>query len=406
MNVPFLDLKPSYQKLRAEIDRAVAQVFDQCNFILGEPVAAFEKAFGEYCGVPHAISCASGTDALKIALQALGVGPGDEVITSPLTFVATAESIHYLGARPVFCDVDPASCNLSPASVRAFIENECESSDGKLLRKSTGGRVAGIVPVHLYGQCADMDALNEIARAHNLFILEDAAQAAGATFGGVRAGALGTAAAFSFYPSKNLGGAGDGGLITTVDDNLAALIRVLRVHGAPKPYLYTERGFNSRLDTLQAVVLAVKLPHLEEWIQIRRQKANAYMEMFREQASKKGITVLRVDELEGPGLPTSPCIALPAELPNRMHTFNSFNIRTHDRDGLAAFLKDNGVGTNIYYPVPLHVQSVYAHLGYKDGDIPAAEEICRGIMAVPMFPEITEAQQAYVVEKVVEFVGK
>jgi dTDP-4-amino-4,6-dideoxygalactose transaminase len=398
MNVPFLDLKPSYQKLRGEIDRVVADVFDKCNFILGEPVAAFEKAFAEYCGAPHALACASGTDALKISLQALGVGPGDEVITSPLTFVATAESIHYLGARPVFCDVDPASCNLSPAAVRAFIENECETVDGKLLRKSTGGRVAGILPVHLYGQCADMDALNDMARAHNLFVLEDAAQAAGATFGGARAGALGTAAAFSFYPSKNLGGAGDGGLITTADDDLATLIRVLRVHGAPKPYLYTERGFNSRLDTLQAVVLAVKLPHLEEWIQIRRQKATAYIDMFRAAASKKGVTVLRADEIGGADLP--------AELHNRMHTFNSFNIRTHGRDGLAAFLKDSGIGSNIYYPIPLHVQSVYAHLGYKDGDFPAAEAICRGIMAVPMFPEITEEQQAFVVEKVVEFVGK
>lgn len=409
MKVPFLDLKPGYAKLRKEIDAAVGAVFDQCNFVLGEPVREFEARFAESCGARHAISVASGTDAIRIALRGCGAGKGHGVITSPLTFVATAESVNAIGARPFFCDVEPASANLSPAAVRAFLDTQCgrDSATGAAIHKQTGIPITGLIPVHLYGQCADMQELNSIAREWNLFVVEDSAQSFGAEHrtgdGWVKTGRLGTAAAFSFYPSKNLGGAGDGGLITTDDDGVADLCRVLRVHGAPRAYEFTESGYNSRLDTLQAAVLLVKLAHMDETLAERKQKALFYMSLFREYAKKAGVRVFEAADLDAPAPDGSGFLVLPSEAPNCRHTHNSFNIRTADRAGLISYLAEQGVGTNVYYPKPLHLAPVFEFLGYKAGAMPVAERICDVICALPMFPEITEDQQTYVVEKTVEF---
>ena len=411
MNVPFLDLKPGFNSLRAELDASVARVFDQCNFVLGEPVSDFEKAVCAWCGAPHAVAVASGTDALKIALQALGAGPETAVITSPVTFVATSEAVLFTGALPLFCDVDAATSNLDPARVRELLERDCDrDADGHAVHRASGRRVTGLLPVHLYGQCADMAALMGIAGEYGLFVLEDAAQAFGAQaeVGGQyrHAGTMGDAGAISFYPSKNLGGAGDGGLITTKRDDVAEQCRVLRVHGAPRAYEYVAHGFNSRLDTLQAVVLNVKLPHLENWITARRERAAFYTDRFKEAGAAREFHVCHAADLDGPDLPDGPCLVLPSEAPGRRHTFNSFNVRVHGRDELQAFLRDNQVGTNIYYPIPLHVQKVYEDLAMPAGGLPVAEAICSSVIALPMFPEISEQQQQYVVDKVSEFLSR
>lgn len=409
MNVPFLDLKPGYKKLRSGIDAAIGAVFDQCNFVLGEPVRALEEQCAAYCGAKHAISVASGTDAIRIALRGCDAGKGHGVITSPLTFVATAEAVNSIGARPFFCDIDPVTANLSPAAVLDFLETQCvrDNDSGSPVHKQTQIPIVGIIPVHLYGQCADMAALNAIARDWNLFVLEDAAQAFGAEYAidgkSVKTGCLGKAAAFSFYPSKNLGGAGDGGMITTDDDSVAEICRVLRVHGAPTAYDFVESGYNSRMDTLQAAVLLVKLPHIDEWLTARREKAVFYSRLFREYAHKADVPVFEASELTVPAPEQGKFLVLPSEAENCRHTFNSFNIRVQDRDGMIASLGGQGVGTNVYYPKPLHLNKVFEFLGYSAGDMPVAEKICSVICAMPMFPEITEDQQRYVVEKVMGF---
>lgn len=394
--------------MRKEIDAAVAAVFDQCNFVLGDPVREFEARFAQSCGARHAISVASGTDAIRIALRACGAAKGHGVITSPLTFVATAESVNAIGARPFFCDVEPASASISPAAVRAFLETQCErGAGGTAVHKQTGIPIKGLIPVHLYGQCADMEELNRIAREWGLFVVEDSAQAFGAEcrIGGewVKTGRMGTAAAFSFYPSKNLGGAGDGGLITTDDDGVADACRVLRVHGAPRAYDFTESGYNSRLDTLQAAVLLVRLAHIDQALAARKQKAAFYSQLFREYADKAGVPVFEAADLGGPAPDADRFLVLPSEAPNCRHTFNSFNIRTADRGGLTAFLAEQGIGTNVYYPKPLHLAPVFEFLGYRAGQMPVAEGICEVICALPMFPEITQEQQTFVVEKTVEY---
>lgn len=409
MNVPFLDLKAGMRTIRHDVDAGVAAVFEKCDFVLGEAVARLERDVAGYCSAPHAVGVASGTDALKVALKALGAGPGHAVITSPVTFIATAEAINSLGARPIFCDIDPVTYNISPAAIRRFIDEECEKEDGGLRHRASNCRVSGIIPVHLFGQCADMSAILDIAAEHGLYVVEDACQAFGASFsieGEHRmAGAMGNASAFSFYPSKNLGGAGDGGMIVMSDAGLARQCRTLRVHGAARAYEHDEQGFNSRLDTLQAVVVGVKLPHVDAWVRARRQKAAAYVRMFQQAAKKSGVNAIFTQNLTGAELPAGKTIALPAEAENCHHSYNVFSIRVHERDLLVDFLRSREIGTHIYYPIPLHVQKVFSFLGYKPGDFPVTEEVCRTVLALPMYPELPEEHQQFVVENVCAFVS-
>ncbi len=369
MNVPLLDLKAQHDPLRLDIEAALGRVLDSNGFILGSEVAALEEELAAYCGVKHAIGCASGSDAILLALMALDVGPGDEVITTPFSFFATASSITRLGATPVFVDIDPETCNL----------------DVKLVEEKISGRTKAIEPVHLYGHCAEMAALGDLANRHGIPIVEDAAQAIGAEEHGIRAGAFGAVGCFSFYPSKNLGGMGDGGFMTTNDDELARKLRALRVHGAEEKYYHKYVGLNSRLDGFQGAVLRVKLPHLEEWTDKRRANAARYRQLF----TDAGVT----EE-----------IGLPLERASARHIYNQFAIRVPGRrDALRGHLTSAGIGTDIYYPVPLHLQECFAYVGHSIGDLPEAEKAANETVALPIYPELRPEQQEYVVSKVAEF---
>ena len=367
MNVPLLDLRAQFQTIRGEVMAAVERVFESQHFILGPEVESFERDAAEYCRIKHAIGCGSGSDALLLALTALGVGPGDEVVTASFSFFATAGSIARLGARPVFVDISPDDFNLDP----------------NLIERAITPRAKAILPVHLFGQCAEMDAIREVADRHNLPVVEDAAQAIGAGYCERRAGAMGAVGCFSFFPSKNLGGAGEGGLMTTDDDDLAEKLRLLRVHGMRPKYYHKVVGVNSRLDALQAAVLGVKLKYLERWSDARRRNAEHYDKLFAEAG---------VEE-----------VTTPAVRPNRRHIFNQYTIRCSRRDELMDFLKRRGVGSEIYYPAPLHLQECFAHLGYKPGDLPATERASRECLSLPIYPELTEEMRQYVVEKIAEF---
>ena len=367
MNVPLLDLRAQFQTIRGEVMAAVERVFESQHFILGPEVEAFERDSAEYCRIKHAIGCGSGSDALLLALTALGVGPGDEVVTASFSFFATAGSIARLGARPVFVDISPDDFNVDP----------------NLIERAITPRAKAILPVHLFGQCAEMDAIREVADRHNLPVVEDAAQAIGAGYCERRAGAMGAVGCFSFFPSKNLGGAGEGGLMTTDDDDLAEKLRLLRVHGMRPKYYHKVVGVNSRLDALQAAVLGVKLKYLERWSDARRRNAEHYDKLFAEAG---------VEE-----------VTTPAVRPNRRHIFNQYTIRCSRRDELMDFLKRRGVGSEIYYPAPLHLQECFAHLGYKPGDLPATERASRECLSLPIYPELTEEMRQYVVEKIAEF---
>ncbi|HEY9432999.1 MAG TPA: DegT/DnrJ/EryC1/StrS family aminotransferase [Blastocatellia bacterium] len=367
MNVPLLDLRAQFQTIRGEVMAAVERVFESQHFILGPEVEAFERDAAEYCRIKHAIGCGSGSDALLLALTALGVGPGDEVVTASFSFFATAGSIARLGARPVFVDISPDDFNVDP----------------NLIERAITPRAKAILPVHLFGQCAEMDAIREVADRHNLPVVEDAAQAIGAGYCERRAGAMGAVGCFSFFPSKNLGGAGEGGLMTTDDDDLAEKLRLLRVHGMRPKYYHKVVGVNSRLDALQAAVLGVKLKYLERWSDARRRNAEHYDKLFAEAG---------VEE-----------VTTPAVRPNRRHIFNQYTIRCSRRDELMDFLKRRGVGSEIYYPAPLHLQECFAHLGYKPGDLPATERASRECLSLPIYPELTEEMRQYVVEKIAEF---
>jgi dTDP-4-amino-4,6-dideoxygalactose transaminase len=350
--IPLLDLKRQYKALENEINEALVRVAASGNYVLGPEVKGFEDEFARYVGANHAVGVGNGTDALRMALKALNVGPGDEVITVPFTFVATAEAIAELGARPVFVDIDPRTFNMDPGLVEKVITQ----------------RTKGILPVHLYGQVADTDALGRICEAHGLFMLEDAAQAAGAARNGRKAGSIGTAAVFSFYPTKNLSAMGDGGIITTNDPALAERIRLLRVHGSAKKYEHKELGYNSRLDEMQAAVLRVKLPHLEAWNARRREIARIY-------------------DAELAGLVETPFVE-----PGCEHTYHQYTIIAERRDELAAFLKEQGIGTAIHYPLPLHLQPSFAYLGYKPGDFPVAESMAKRVLSLPVFPELSDEE--------------
>jgi dTDP-4-amino-4,6-dideoxygalactose transaminase len=370
MQVPLFDLKSQFAPIRDEVRTAVDRVFESQGFVLSEEVSALEEEVAAYCQTKFAIGCASGSDALILALMSLGIGPGDEVITSPFTFFATGSAIARFGARPVFVDIDRGTYNLDPA----------------LTAKAVTDKTKAIVPVHIYGQCADMDSLLELGERTGIPIIEDAAQAIGAKDRGRRAGSMGTIGCFSFYPSKNLGGAGDGGMIVTNDPDHARRLRMLRVHGEEKRYYHSCIGINSRLDSLQAAVLRVKLPHLDKWIAGRQHRAQRYESLFAEAAL--------TDVIETPLVRTE-----------ASHVFHLFVIRVRDgnRDALLDHLKNAGVGSGVYYPVPLHLQQCFSYLGYQPGDFPISEAASAETLALPVFPELTDEQQEYVVEALTRF---
>lgn len=374
MKVPLLDLKAQYATVRDEIREAVDDVFENQHFILGPHVEALETSIAAYCTTKHAVGVSSGSDALLIALMAAGIGPGDRVITTPYTFFATAGSIARTGATPVFVDIDPDSFNISPALVQQRIE---------AMNASEIETVKALIPVHLYGQCAEMNPLTEIARQHRLLIIEDAAQAIGSECSGRRAGCMGDFGCFSFFPSKNLGAFGDGGIVTTGSEERWERLKILRVHGSQPKYYHRFIGGNFRLDALQAAVVSVKLKYLDDWTAARQRNAAVYRRLF----SDAGLT----------------SIQLPEERQNR-HIYNQFVIRAPgQRDGLRQHLQENGIGTEVYYPVPLHLQECFAYLQHREGDFPVAEAAARQTLALPIYPELTEDQQAYVVENIRQY---
>jgi dTDP-4-amino-4,6-dideoxygalactose transaminase len=368
MNVPLLDLKAQYQPLRAEIMAEVHAVCDEQGFILGPRVVAFEESVARYIGSRYAIGCASGSDALLLSLMAMGVKAGDEVITIPFTFFATVSAISRLGAKPVLVDIQPDTFNIDPA----------------LIERAVTTRTKAVIPVHLFGQCGDMVAINDIAKRKNVKVIEDACQAIGAAQQGKRAGVLGDTGCFSFFPSKNLGGFGDGGLITTNDKTLADSMAMLRVHGSQVRYLHEAVGINSRLDVLQAAVLQVKLKYLDQWTEGRRRNAERYRQLFKQ--------TKHADR-----------VVLPPTAPGNFHVYNQFTVRAPKRDELRAFLKEKGVGTEVYYPLPMHLQNCYRDLGYLKGSFPLSERAAEEVMSIPIYAELTESQQVYVVEMIAEF---
>ncbi|UCC71819.1 MAG: DegT/DnrJ/EryC1/StrS family aminotransferase [Gemmatimonadota bacterium] len=369
MKVPLLDLKPQYAAIKDEIREAIDRVCDSQYFILGPEVADFERAVAEFCGTRCAVGMSSGTDALLAALMAIGVGPNDEVMTSSYSFFASAAVIVRLGARPVFVDIDPVSFNLDP-----------EAAVSRITPRSRA-----IMPVHLFGRCADVAPMMEAAEAHGLVVIEDAAQALSAKDeAGRRAGALGQMGCFSFFPSKNLGGFGDGGMVTTDDEELAEMLRVLRMQGGAPKYEHKVVGGNFRLDALQAAVLRVKLKYLDGWSGGRRANADRYRALFEENGLLDQVRV-------------------PEDVPG--HVYNQFVIRVPDRDRLREFMTEREIGTEIYYPIPLHLQESMSYLGYKEGDLPEAEAAARESLALPVYPELTEEQQRYVVGTIREFYG-
>ena len=369
MNVPLLDLAEQNKSLRPEIEAALGRVLDTNAFILGGEVKALEEELAAYCGTKYAIGCASGSDALLLALMALDVKPGDEVITTPYSFFATVSAITRLGAVPVFVDIDPQTYNLDIGQIESKLTP----------------RTKAIQPVHLYGQCVDMTALRVVAAAHQIPLVEDAAQAIGAEENGKRAGAMSSIGCFSFYPSKNLGGMGDGGMMTTDDDGLAEKLFALRVHGSKERYYHKWVGLNSRLDGFQGAVLRVKLPHLDSWSERRKANADRYSQLF----TDAGLTER---------------VGLPFERVNVRHIYNQYVVRVPGkRDELRAFMSEKGIGTDIYYPVPLHLQECFEYVGYKVGDLPESEKASRETLALPIFPELKPEQQDYVVESIAQF---
>jgi len=375
--VPMLDFSRQFAGLRQELMDTMEAVCLSQKFILGPQVASFEQAAAIACSAPHAIGCASGTDAIWLALAAANVGPGDAVITTPFSFFASVSAILRCGATPLLADIDPQTFNLSPALV------------SELLRAPTARNVKAILPVHLYGQCADWDAFTALKRRHNLLLVEDAAQAFGATWNGTPAGALGDAAAFSFYPTKNLSAMGDAGLVTTLSAAIDDHARVLRAHGMRRRYYHEEIGWNSRLDSLQAAILEVKLRYLPKWNQQRRNHAARYDQLLR----AAGLTAAT----------TAEGIVVPITDPRAGHIFHQYVIRAPRRDALRQHLNDRQIGSEIYYPVPLHLQTSLASLGYKQGDFQHSEAAANEVLALPMYPELREDEQQTVVDAIAAF---
>jgi dTDP-4-amino-4,6-dideoxygalactose transaminase len=368
MNVPLLDLKAQYWEIRSDILKTIETVCDEQGFILGPRVAELERAIAQYIGSRSAIGVASGSDALLLSLMAVGVGAGDEVITVPFTFFATAGAISRLGAKPVFIDIQPDTFNMDPAQ----------------LEKSITARTKAIIPVHLFGQCAEMEPIIEIAMRRRVKLIEDACQAIGAVRNGVRAGILGDTGCFSFFPSKNLGGFGDGGLVTTNDPGLNDTILMLRVHGSRVRYEHDLIGINSRLDSLQAAVLQVKLKHLDRWADGRRRNAARYEQFFHD--------AKLLDR-----------VVLPKTGKGNVHVFNQFTVRVQKRDELRVYLKGKDIGTEVYYPIPMHLQSCYRGLGCQKGSFPVSEQAAEEVLSLPIYAELSDAQLAYVVETIAAF---
>lgn len=368
MNVPLLDLKAQYATIKTEVDKAIAGVLESQHFILGPMVERCEQAIAAYSACSHAIGVSSGSDALLACLMAENIGTGDEVITTPYSFFATAGAIARLGAVPIFVDIDPATYNIDPSEIVSKVTS----------------RTRAIIPVHLYGQMADMDPIMRLADDHGLVVIEDAAQAIGAEYKGRRAGSIGHYGCFSFFPSKNLGGAGDGGMVVSNDAHRAEKLRCLRGHGAKPKYYHKLVGGNFRLDAIQAAVVSAKLPHLDDWTAARQRNAKRYDRLFEEAGVPIGLPAVKTDR----------------------HIFNQYVIQVSSRDELQASLKQKGIGTEVYYPVPLHLQECFAYLGYKSGAFPHSERAAKETLALPVHPELTESQARFVVDCVCEFLDK
>jgi dTDP-4-amino-4,6-dideoxygalactose transaminase len=375
MKVPFFDLKPQFSSIEGEVKSALEDVFKTQQFILGPPVTHLEQAIAQYCQAPHAVGVASGSDALILSLLALGIGPGDEVLVPPFTFFATAGAVSRVGATPVFVDIQEDSYNIDPLQIE----------------KKITPKTKAVIPVHLYGQCADMDPILQLAKARKIAVIEDAAQAIGAEYqprpggSGRRSGQMGDLGCFSFYPTKNLGAFGDGGMVVTRNPNLAQRVRIFRVHGSEPKYIHKWIGMNSRLDSMQAAILLVKIKHLESWTQERQRKAERYRLLFQDL------------------LPSVPGLRLPTIQYQNRHIFHQYVIRVLRRKELRQFLNEQGVGTDIYYPLPLHLQECYSFLKYRPGDCPVSEKASEEVLALPIYPELTEEQQAYVVDRIKAF---
>jgi dTDP-4-amino-4,6-dideoxygalactose transaminase len=371
--VPLVDLQAQYRKLQPQLEAALARVLASGQVILGPEVAALEDEVARYCGIGHGVGCGSGTDALSLALHALELGPGDEVLLPSFTFFATAGSVCRTGAKPVFVDIDPVTYNLDPLQI-----------ENKITR-----RTRAILVVHMFGQCADMEPLWRVAERHDLIVIEDAAQAIGSEYQGKRAGSLGSLACLSFYPTKTLAAYGEAGMVVTNDPEWAARMKCLRVHGMGPKYYHRHIGWNARLDALQAALLRVKLPYIEEWIAARQGIARRYDALIEEHH-------------------LSHFLQRPAVLPQRRHTFNYYvvGVAEGERDALMRHLKAEHIGCEVYYPLPLHLQECLAYLGYHEGDLPATEEACRSVLALPIYPELTADQQRRVVQSCVNFLRK
>ena len=388
MKVPLLDLKAQYSQIKKELDEALIRVAESQYFILGPEVEKLEKTMNEYIGCTSSIGVSSGTDALLVALMAIDIQPGDEVILPTYSFFATAGVVSRLNAKPVFCDVDPVTFNIDPSKIEELVTE----------------RTKAITPVHLYGQSADMNPIMEIAKKHNLVVIEDAAQSIGTQYkDGRTTGTIGEIGCFSFFPSKNLGGFGDGGLVTAMDAELGEKIRILRVHGGKPKYYHRIIGGNFRLDAIQAAVINVKFPHLDSWSKQRQSNADLYTSLFVDKGLASGEGVVEFSETEKVLIPKA--VYRSADIP-RYHIYNQYVIRVEDRDGLREHLKQKEIGTEIYYPVPFHLQDCFAYIGNKKGDFPVAEFCAEKSLALPIYPELTNEQIEYTVDSIKEFLDK
>jgi dTDP-4-amino-4,6-dideoxygalactose transaminase len=389
--VPFLDLLTPHQELQAELMQVVQDALSTAGFIGGPMVENFERAFAEFCDARFCVAVNSGTDALRFAFLAAGVNPGEIIVTVPHTFIATTEAISQVGAHIAFVDIDEQAYTMDPKALGRYLEEQCSvSSEGKLVEKKSNRIVSAVVPVHLYGQTADMDPIMELAGRYGLAVIEDACQAHGAQYysrkdsAWKKAGSMGLVAAFSFYPGKNLGACGEAGAITTNEEKMAARIKMIRDHGQVKKYYHDIEGYNGRLDAIQAGFLGVKLRHLRSWNQKRREHALRYHQLLSE---------------------LSDSVSIPREAEWTRGVYHLYVVRVQDREALQAFLAETGIGTGIHYPIPLHLQKAYSHLGYRKGDFPVTERVAAEIVSLPMFPQLQPAQQDHVVQKLKEFVA-
>ena len=390
MEIPFLDLKAQYKNIQEEIDQKILEVVSSQKFVLGPEVEALEQEVAAYCEAKYAVGVSSGSDALIISLMALDTGEDDAVITTPFTFFATAGAITRIKAKPVFCDIEERGYNLDPGKLEELLESRSKTQDVSSIK--------AIIPVHLYGQCADMSPILALAKKYEFFVIEDAAQAIGSDYptpdGKKKACSIGDAGILSFFPSKNLGGFGDGGMVLTNDEKLAQKLKLLRVHGSRNKYFYDIIGGNFRLDAIQAAVLRIKLKHLDGWQRKRKEKASYYQRIFTESG------------LVAEGVIQTPEALYKNSSTEYFHTYHQYVIRAKERDKMKEFLEEKGVNTAIYYPLPLHLQKCFTYLGYREGDFPVAEKASREVLALPIYPELTADQQDYIASCITEFYKK